>query len=195
MVAWSLLLYSIKYLSDTVKASCRTLHHDLKDVEVWVMAQRLLFLKKEAAKNPLADHSPRCPFIHPILGGTHKPKEFEDYRDSVLQSSTRSTEGDQEDVEITAEIPAPNDGIITIRCRWEDLLDYHDHQNQLGCRTTVKQRIASTKEFFQNKLGSNSQVPTVMDKEGSKAATRNRKLLSSGAASGLVPGHGYDKKR
>ena len=67
-VALSLLLYAIKYLSDMVKASCRTLHPDLKDVEVWVMAQRLLFLKKEAGKNPLADGSPRCPFVHPILG-------------------------------------------------------------------------------------------------------------------------------
>ena len=54
-VALSLNLYAIRYLSDNVKASCRTLHPDLKDIEVWEMAQRLLFLKKEAAENPLAD--------------------------------------------------------------------------------------------------------------------------------------------
>ena len=55
MVALSLNLYAIRYLSDNVKASCRTLHPDLKEVEVGDMAQRLLFLKKEAAKSPLAD--------------------------------------------------------------------------------------------------------------------------------------------
>ena len=38
-VALSLLLYAIKYLLDTVKASFRTLHPDLKDIEVWVMTQ------------------------------------------------------------------------------------------------------------------------------------------------------------
>merc|ERR1711864_66927 len=37
-VALSLLLYSIKYLSVTVKAACRTLHPELREAEVWVMA-------------------------------------------------------------------------------------------------------------------------------------------------------------
>ena len=91
------------------------------------------------------------------LGGTHKPKEFKEYKDLVLQSSNRSTEGDLEDVEITAEIPAADDGFINIRCQWEDLLDYHDLQNQLSCRTTVEERLERTKEFFSNKLGSVSQ--------------------------------------
>ena len=54
-VALSLNLYAYRYLSDNVKASCRTLHPDLKEVEVWEMAQRLLFLKKEAEGNHLAD--------------------------------------------------------------------------------------------------------------------------------------------
>ena len=54
-VALSLNPYVNRYLSDNVKASCRTLHPDLKEVEVWEMAQRLLFLKNEAAENPLAD--------------------------------------------------------------------------------------------------------------------------------------------
>ena len=54
-VALSCLLYAERYLSANVQATCRTLHPDLKDAEVWVMAQRLLFLKNEAAEIPLAD--------------------------------------------------------------------------------------------------------------------------------------------
>ena len=54
------------------------MHPELREAEVWVMAQRLLFLKKQAAENPLADQSPRCPFVHPFLGGTHSEKEFEE---------------------------------------------------------------------------------------------------------------------
>ena len=54
-VALSLILYAIRYLSDNVKAACRTLHPDLKETEDWVMAQRLMFLKKQAAESPLAD--------------------------------------------------------------------------------------------------------------------------------------------
>ena len=50
-VALSLNLYAIRYLSDNVKATCRTLHPDLKEVKAWVMAQRFLFLKKQAAEN------------------------------------------------------------------------------------------------------------------------------------------------
>ena len=38
-VALSLNLYAHRYLTDNVKASCRTLHPDLKDIEVWEMAQ------------------------------------------------------------------------------------------------------------------------------------------------------------
>ena len=60
------------------------------------------------------------------IGGTHKLKDFEDYKDLCLQSSNRSAEGDLEDVVVMAEIPAMDNGNITIRCRWEDLLDYHD---------------------------------------------------------------------
>ena len=55
VVALSLNLYAHRYLTDNVKASCWTLHPDLKEVEVWEMAQRLLFLKEKAAENPLAD--------------------------------------------------------------------------------------------------------------------------------------------
>ena len=138
-----------------MQAACRTLHPDLKDMEVWVMAQRLLFLKKQAVKHPLADRTPRCSFI---LGGTHKQKDFEDYKNLVLQSSNRLTEVDQVEVEITVKIPTPVDGTVTIKCSWEDLLDYYDHQSQLGHRTSVTTRLESTKEFFKNKLfGTNSQ--------------------------------------
>ena len=96
----------------------------------------------------------------------------------VLQPSHRLTEGDQADVEITAEIPAPVDGTVAIKCSWEDLLDYYDHQNQLGYRTSVTTRLESTKEFFKNKLlGTNSQrqfkaPSTVGVGKGSKETAR-----------------------
>ena len=90
--------------------------------------------------------------IHtPILGGTHKPTDFDNYKDSCLQASTKKDEGIVEDVVITVEIPVVDNGFateVTIRCHWEDLLDYHDHQNQLGIRTTVEQRVETTKDFF-----------------------------------------------
>ena len=104
-------------------------------------------------------------------------------------------------MEITAEIPAADDGLVTIRCSWEDLLDYYDHQSQLGCRTTVEKRIAETKEFFSNKLFGNSshqpfKVPfSVSDKEESKAASRSGKHLSSTVTSGLDSGHVTDNKK
>ena len=84
-------------------------------------------------------------------------KDFEDYKNAVLESFNRPMEEDQNDVEITAEIPAPYDGTITIKCHWGDLLDYHNHQNQFGFRATVATRLDSTKDFFKDKLlGTNS---------------------------------------
>ena len=81
-VTLSLNLYAERYLTANVQATCRTLHPDWKDMEVWVMAQRLLFLKKESAESPLADRTPRCPFRYQFLGGTHHPQAFEDYKNA-----------------------------------------------------------------------------------------------------------------
>ena len=86
------------------------------------------------------------------MGDTHHPKAFDDYKSACLQSSSKIDEGVVEDVVITVEIPGVDNGFatqVTIRCCWEDLLDYHDHQNQLSIRTTVEQRVETTKEFFQ----------------------------------------------
>ena len=123
------------------------------------MAQRLLHLKKEAARNPLADRTPICLFIHQFLGGTHKPKEFEYYKDLCLKSSLKVEEEVEDDIQITAEIPVADDSLMTIRCRAEDLLEFHVNQNQLDIRTTFEQRVEATKDFFLQNINLVSKHP------------------------------------
>ena len=133
-VALSLILYSRRYCCDNVKAIWRTLHPDLKETEEWVMAQQLRFLKKQAAESPLADQTPPCPFRHLFMGGTHHPQMFEDYKNACLQSSLKVDEVPVEDIEVTSEIPPVDDGPVTIRCRWEDLLEHLTSRCKSGIR-------------------------------------------------------------
>ena len=108
------------------------------------------------------------------------------------------------EVEITAEIPMVDNGFVTIKCQWEDLLDYHDHQNQLRFRTMANQRMDSTKEFFEKfTLSTNSaskmastkyKIPKVRNEEGSQPAVRGRKRSLSGTGSSQDPGHAPDNK-
>ena len=80
-MAFSLTLYSIKYLSANVQAACRTLHPDLKETEDWVMAQRFMFLKKLAEESPLADRTTAFPYVHYFMGGTHHARSLRNIRD------------------------------------------------------------------------------------------------------------------
>ena len=50
------------------------------------------------------------------MGGTHHPQAFEDYKKACLQSSSKVDEELVEEVEITVEIPAVDDGFVTIKC-------------------------------------------------------------------------------
>ena len=63
-----------------------------------------------------------------FYGGTHHPEVFEEYKNACLQSSSKVDEVPVEDIEVTAEIPPVDDGLVTIRFRWEDLLEHFDLQ-------------------------------------------------------------------
>ena len=146
-VALSLILYAMQYLGEKVQAACRTLHPDLKETEVWVMGQRLKYFWKLAAENPLANCTPLCPYVHYFMGGTHSVQEFEAYKKSYLQSQQVDKTPEKE-VELIAEFPPEDDGLVTIRCQWEDLLEHFKLQMWLGCRVTTKQCMQHTKEYF-----------------------------------------------
>ena len=73
------------------------------------------------------------------MGGTHHPQDFEDYKSSCSQSMV--DESSLEVVELNVDAPPAEDGLVTIRYRWEDLHEHCDLQMQLVMRAMAEQRL------------------------------------------------------
>ena len=65
----------------------------------------------------------------------------------------------EKEEELIVELPLVEDGLVTIRCQWEDLLEHFNLQMWLRSRVTAEQRMHHTREYFSKFILGNDSTP------------------------------------